>query len=101
MSRQLDQKREDRQSLRQERVGKALCGGLDGALHRSGHEFRGFTVRVGPIETLVVVKASVGKADLVAFVGSSSPADALIKAWNLAVQDKLRWREDRYGGSAS
>lgn len=98
MTRQLEQGSEDRASRRFKQLGRSLDGGLVDAVARAGGILRGFSARLGPYETLITLRAEFPGGAMVAFVGSSSLIEALLKADRDARGDKLRWRPDQYGG---
>jgi len=98
MSRQLEQAVEDRSARRFKQVGRSLDGGLIEAVARGGGILRGFSARLGPHESLITLRAEFPGGAMVAFVGSSSIIEALLKADRDARTDKLRWRPDKYGG---
>lgn len=98
MSRQLEQADEERYAIRRAAIMQAVEGGLESAITHSGAVFIGFTVKITPVECLLVLKGNLAGRRQVAFVGSDNLGSALIKASKLGYMDKLLWRQDRYGG---
>jgi len=97
MSRQLDQGTEDAASRKAARVLHLLDGGLYDAVLHTGRRFTGLSWKYSPVETLLVIKATLGGEPEVCFVGSETVAGALLKAEREAKVDKLRWRADKWG----
>lgn len=96
MSRQLEQKSEDRAGRRRDVVGKLLDRGLEAPLADAGAVLTGFSVRYGEYEVLVTVRAVLAGKQQIAFVASDSLPGALIKLVAAAKSDKLRWKLDRF-----
>ena len=101
MTRQMEQDAEARWRKLTEKAGKALNGGLEGALSRAGYEFRGITIKWDGYEALAVIKVDAAGGSLVAFVGSSTMASVVEKAHREAVQGKLRFRPDQWAKKES
>lgn len=100
MTRQQDAVEEERR-LKQDRVlVRAVRHGLERAVLRAGGEFTGFTAKINPVECLLVIKAVFPAGPMVAFVGSSDLAAAIVKAEYEAGRDNLRWKKDRYVGQS-
>lgn len=98
MSRQLEQADEQRNSRRHRAIVVAVEYGLFDAVERSGGVLQGFAFKNRGSDCLLVLKAVLAGKKQVAFVGSDDLAGCLIKAVKLGNSDKLRWRDDRYGG---
>ena len=96
MTRQLEQSSEDRASRRSKAILQAVEGGLEDALARSGTEYTGFTAKISAVECLLVIKGVLAGRPQVAFVGSATLGDALVKAVRLGNRDELRWKPDKY-----
>lgn len=98
MSRQLDQINEDRTEKRHQNIVVAVEFGLEQGVARSGGELHGLAFKLSPGECLLIIKAMIAGKKQVAFVGAEDLGGALIKGMLEANRDKLRWREDKYGG---
>lgn len=96
MTRQLDQIQEERQARKYRALVKALEYDLEGSVGHAGGVLSGFSVRFGGYETLVTLRAVVAGRHQIAFVGSSSLVEALLKCVRLAKNDELKWRGDKY-----
>lgn len=96
MSRQLDLVREKRETKRRDALVKALEFDLAGSLEMQGIQLIGFAIKFDAYECLMTLKADIGGARQVAFIGSDSVMNAILKAVSAAKNDRLRWREDVY-----
>lgn len=96
MSRQLEQKREEQITTRNNQVIKALEFGIVGALESQGIELVGFAFRYDAHNSLMTIKADFGNDRQVAFVGSESIIGCILKAQSDARNDRLVWRADKY-----
>ncbi len=99
MSRQLEQATEERETKRREALVKALEFELAGAIEFMGGEFSGFAMKYDEFSVLMTYKAVFEGTRRVAFVGGDSMITCLCKAANMAKNNKLRWRTDRYSPS--
>lgn len=99
MSRQIDQKGEDRARKKNDRLAKALDYGLVEALDSQGAELLGIAIKHDAYFCLLTIKAEVGGLKMVAFVGSDSIANCFLKAQRDASQGELHWRADKYAKS--
>lgn len=98
MTRQLEQQMEERTKKRHAQVVKAVEYALEGAITRSGGEYLGFAYKHRQNDALLVIKAIFPAGPMVAFCGSEDLVGCLIKAVIQGNQDKLVWRQDKYGG---
>ena len=96
MSRQLEQAREVRQSKRVKKLGRIIDYELEGAVAHAGGDLIGLSVKISPGDVLVTLRIILAGRRQVAFVGSETLGGALIKAVDLAKQDKLPLRADKY-----
>lgn len=96
MSRQLDIIREQRDTKRRDSLVKALEFDLAGSLEMQGIQLIGFAVKWDAYECLLTLKAEIGGDRQVAFVGSDSVMNAILKSVSQAKADRLRWRDDVY-----
>lgn len=96
MTRQLDKKKEEKEARRRVALVKALEFELADNLDLAGITLLGFAVKWDAFECLMTVKADIGGVRHVAFVGSDSVINAIIKATVAAKYDRLRWKEDVY-----
>lgn len=96
MTRQLEQLREDRETKRRDALVQALEFGLAGTLETQGITLLGFALKYDAFECLMTLKVEVGGDRQVAFIGTSSPIDCILRAVQAAQSDRLRWRKDRY-----
>ncbi len=96
MSRQLEQRMEDRNSNERKKLLLAVYGGLDSAVSQAGGNLTGLTIKFSGVDCLLVVKARFPAGPVVAFVGADDLAGCFIKATREAGSDALRWRADKY-----
>lgn len=96
MSRQLEERRELRQQKRDRAVIKALEYELSDALGHAGADLRGFTVKLGSGDCLVVLKVVLAGKRQISFVGAETVIDAILKAVREARSDRLVFRADKY-----
>ena len=96
MSRQLEQKREEKQIRRDKLLVHAVEFGLEESVEALGATLTGFTVRYGPADCLLVLKTRAGDSRQVSFVGAEDVASCLIKAVRQAKVDELVWRADKF-----
>ncbi len=96
MSRQLDAKQEQRESLRQTELIKTLEFGLVGALEAQGLTFRGFSLRYEPFSCLLTLKVDAEGTWRVAHVGSDTIMNCFLKAQHDAYHHRLKWARDKY-----
>ncbi len=101
MSRQLDISVELRESKRQTALVKALEYGLVGALEFQGIILQGFAIRYDAFSCLMTIKAEVAGTQSVAFVGSDTIINCILKAQADATRQALQWRADKYKDSGS
>lgn len=96
MSRQLEQKQEDRNSARREALQKALDYQLAETLDLAGITLVGFAVKYDAWECLLTLKGDIAGVRSVSFVGSDTVMNAILKALSAAKYDRLRWKDDVY-----
>lgn len=96
MSRQLDLKREVRETARRDAVIKALEFGIVGSLENQGCELLGFAIKYDEFSCLMTIKGVVDDKHQIAFVGSESIIGCILKADLDARNHRLRWRVDKY-----
>jgi len=96
MSRQLDVKREEREDLRRVELVKCLEFGLVGSLKSQGIDLLGFAVKYDEFNVLLTLKVDINGTRSVAFVGSDTMINVLLKAQSEALRQGLSWRADKY-----
>jgi len=96
MSRQLDQKREQQETAKRDALVKALEYGIVGALENQGIEMLGFAFKYDAWNCLMTIKAQISGTMYIAFVGSDSIINCILKAQSDARNDRLKWRSDKY-----
>ena len=101
MSRVLEQVKEERETARRNALVAALEYKLPGTLETQGITLTGFAVKYDAYECLMTIKADIGGARHVSFVGGGSVMDCIIKSVRAAEADRLRWKEDIYKPSAT
>lgn len=101
MTRQLERVREEKQQKVDAAVLMALEGGLVDAVGHSGGDLQGFGVKLSGGDCLITIKAIVAGRPQIAFVGSDSMVNCLIKVVREARSDQLRWRDDQYAAPAT
>lgn len=99
MSRQLEQKMEERVRRERSQLLLAVYGGLADAVERSGGILCGFSAKMSDYDCLIVLRADFPGGRMVAFVGAADLATALIKATREGKSDQLRWKPDKWGKS--
>lgn len=96
MTRQLDQKKEQKQAARRDQIVKVLEYGLVGALENQGIQLVGIAIRYDAWDVLMTIKAEVGARREVCFVGSDTITNCFLKAHSEARNGRLKWRPDKY-----
>lgn len=96
MSRQGDAKAEQRESAKQHTLVKALSFGIVDELEFSGIELLGFSFKYDAFNCLMTVKADIAGERQVAFVGSDTLINCILKTYSEARNGGLRWRADQY-----
>lgn len=96
MSRQVEQKLEDRQALRRASLERALDYGIPGALEANGDELLGIAIRYEPTSCLMTIKAIVEGTRSVAFIGSDTMVNCVLKGEMDLRNHRMRWRPDKY-----
>ena len=99
MSRQLEQKQEQRETVKRDALIRALEFGLTGALQNQGIELLGFAMKIQPFNCLLTLKADVQGKRSVCFVGSDTVINCFLKADSMASNHSLQWRADQYHSS--
>jgi len=97
MTRQLEQAQEDKQQKFAKAQLSALNGGMAAAVARAGGELGGFSARMDDYEVLLTIRAEFPAGRMIAFVGGDTLGSALVKVIREASQDRLKWREDKWG----
>lgn len=88
---------EQKQERQANELFKALDYGLVGAIGHLGGKLLGFSMRVEEWECLLTLRVEFDYGRKVCFVASSDIQNTLRKAYREARDNKLKWREDRYG----
>lgn len=96
MSRQLDLKAEERTRKREHALFSVLEYDLAGVIEFQGGKLRGFAMTYDEFSCGMVYKAEWEGIKKVAFVYSDSMTNVLLRAVNLAKNNRLRWKEDVY-----
>jgi len=96
MSRQLEVKREERETKRRDKLVKALEFGFAGAIEGQGVQLLGFAIRYDAFNCLMTIKGIVSGVHSVCFIGSDSIINCILKAENDALCDALTWKADKY-----
>lgn len=96
MTRQLEAQVEEREARLRAAVAKTVDYGLAGAVAGAGGELLGLSIRMGPVEVLLTLRADFEGKKMVCFVASSTWAHALVKAEREAHRNELRWRPDKF-----
>ncbi|MCK5317997.1 MAG: hypothetical protein KAJ55_08785 [Anaerolineales bacterium] len=96
MSRQLEVKQEERSLAKQVALIKALEFGLVGALEGQGIELLGIAFKYDPFNVLMTIKADIAGVRSIAFVGSDTFINCILKADSAARRHSLTWRADKY-----
>ena len=96
MSRQLDQKGEEREAERRKALVRALEFGLVDALNDHSILLLGFSFKYDLFNCLMTIKAVVENVTSVAFIGSDTVINCIVKADREAHQGRLYWRPDKY-----
>jgi hypothetical protein len=101
VSRQLQQKQEEALARRNKQILLSIEGGLSDALARAGAVLLGFSVKHGDLDCLITLRVELAGRRQIAYVGSSTLGDCLVKAMREARSDKLRWKDDRFCANGS
>lgn len=101
MSRQLDQKQELYETARRDALVKALEFGLVGSLEMQGIELMGIAIKYDAFNCLMTIKADVDGVRSVAFVGSDTLMNVILKADSMSRNCVLKWKVDQYHRSGA
>lgn len=96
MSRQLEAKREERQSRLDRLTVAAVEFALEEAVAHSGAELQGFSVSLRGGDCLLTLRGVLAGRRQICFVGAEDFGGALRKAVREAKSDNLSWRDDKY-----
>jgi hypothetical protein len=96
MSRQLEQKLEERDTKKRDALFKALEYGLPGALEFQGISLRGVAIRYSAFDCLMTIKAYVGEKPKVSFISSDTMVNCILAADAAARRGSLTWSKDKY-----
>jgi hypothetical protein len=96
MSRQLDQKVEERVDRRNKAVIRALEFELAGSLETTGITLLGLSMRWDAWDCLITLRADINGEMSVAFVGSDTPINAIVKCVRDTQRMGLKWKADKY-----
>jgi len=96
MSRQLDLESEVRESKKRDSLYMVVEFGLAGALESQGIVLLGLAIKHDAWDCLMTIKADIDGVKHVAFVGSDTLSNTFLKAYGMAKNDRLRWREDKF-----
>lgn len=96
MTRQLEVKKEERETARRVELVKALEFGIVGALESQGITMVGFAIKYDDFNCLLTLKAYINDVRSIAFVGSDSMTNCILKTYQEARNARLRWRPDQY-----
>lgn len=96
MTRQLEQKKEQKEAARRDQIVKVLEYGLAGALENQGIQLVGVAIRYDAWDCLMTIKVEVGNRIEVCFVGSDSMMNCFLKAYSEARNGRLKWRPCKY-----
>ncbi len=96
MSRQNDVDGEEREKARRIALVKAVEFNLVDALYNQGATLRGFAIRYDEFSCLMTLKVDINGVRFVAFVGSDTIMNCILKADAEAAGNRLRWKADKY-----
>ena len=96
MTRQLEQKAEERETRRRNDLVRCLDFGLVGALGNQGWTVRGFAIKYGSVECILSIRVERDGKWFISFVSADSVADCFLRADRLAAGNLLRWKPDKY-----
>ena len=89
-------KRRAHQAIVDKEVLAAIEFELEGALAHAGAVLTGFSVKYGPSDCLMTLRAILAGKNMVSFVGCPDLGSCFRKAVVEAYHDGLKWREDEY-----
>lgn len=96
MTRQNDQTGEEREKARRIALVKALEFNLVDALHNQGATLLGFAIRYDEFSCLMTLKVDINGVRCVAFIGSDTIMNCVLKADSEAAANRLKWKADKY-----
>jgi hypothetical protein len=96
MTRQLENKEEQRASSKRLQLEKALEHGIVDALESKGIILQGLAFKYDAWNCLMTIKAYIGSTRQVCFIGSDSVINCILKAYSDAKNDRLHWKVDKY-----
>lgn len=96
MSRQLDEKAEERERARRLALVKALEFELVDTIHSLGGELRGFAIKYDDVSCLLTLKADFNETRRVSFIYSDTMMNCVISATRAGANNRLTWQLDKY-----
>lgn len=96
MSRQLEAENEDRERVRRDKLVYALEHGLVGVIRSQGMELLGLAIKYSDSGCLLTIKVIAGERRSVAFVGSDTIVNCIVRAYADAYNNRLKWQADKY-----
>lgn len=96
MTRQLEQETELREAAKRVALVRALDFGIVGALQAQGIELLGWAIKYDAFNCLLTIKAEIAGDRKVAFVGSDTIINCILKTESEALRGGLQWRADKY-----
>lgn len=79
----------------------ALGHVIPGELEEQGLQLVGLALKIDDWNVLLTIKATLGNDHLVAFIGSNSMINCILKAASEAADETLHWRADQYHPNGS
>lgn len=96
MSRQMDEKSEQRESARRLNLVKALEYELPEVVQNLGAELQGFAIKYDEVSCLMILKADFNEIRHVSFIYSDTMMNCVISATRAAAANRLSWQRDKY-----
>lgn len=96
MSRLAEVEIELRDTAKRDALVRALEFGIVGALESQGIEMLGFSFKYDAFNSLMTIRAVVGGVKSVAFVGSDTVINCILKAQSEAQRDGLVWGKCKF-----
>jgi len=96
MSRQAEQKREQRETKRRDRLVRALSFNLVDTLQAQGMNLLGLSITYDEAYCSLVLKAECEGKRFVSFLASDGIVNVLILADSMATRNALKWGKDKY-----
>jgi hypothetical protein len=96
MTSRLEEENAERRSREAKRLQLVCEGGLERVVEGLGARLTGFSCKANESDYLITLRAEFDSGKMISFVGASTLANALLKAYRSAGRNELRWKVDTW-----